>query len=112
MVIYGLKNCDTTQAALKLLKEKEIEFTFHDLKKFDLREEKIKEWFSKADWEKFINKKGTTWRNLNEAVKRDIVSASQAMVLMQLETSVIKRPVVEMDDKVLIGLDELKSVLI
>lgn len=111
MNIYGLKNCDTTQAALKLLKEKEIEFTFHDLKKFDLREEKISEWFTKAPWEKFINKKGTTWRNLNEAVKKDITGPDKAMVLMQLETSVIKRPVVEMRDNLLIGLEELKSIL-
>jgi len=111
MIVYGLKNCNTTQEALKLLQEKEIEFIFYDFKKYTLSDEKIKEWFGKIPWERFINKKGTTWRNLNEGVKRDITGPDQAMVLMQLETSIIKRPVVEMGDKLLIGLDELASII-
>ena len=107
MIIYGIKNCDTVKKSLQWLKDKNIDFEFHDYKTKAITETKLKEWVRQVGWETLINKKGTTWRKLEDAVKDQINDEQAAIVLMLNNTSLIKRPVIEKDNKVVfIGFDE------
>jgi arsenate reductase len=106
MIIYGIKNCNTMQKAFTILTQKGIEYSFHDYKKLGISESKIKEWFEKEPWERFINKQGQTWKKLDDSVKESIKTSNDAIPLMQKYTSLIKRPILESTDKFLIGFEE------
>lgn len=103
MVVYGIKNCDTVKKALNWLDENKVKYEFHDFKKLNISEDKLKDWSDKVGYEALLNKKGTTWKKLDKEVQDSITSASTAFTLMQEKTSVIKRPVLEKDGKIVLG---------
>src|SRR6187551_1783670 len=107
MIVYGIKNCNTVKSALDWLKKKKIEYEFHDYKAKGISEAKLKSWSKQVGWESLVNKRGTTWRQLDEAVQKKVTNEASAIALMQEKTSVIKRPLIEEDGKVLaLGFDE------
>lgn len=107
MTVYGIKNCNTVKSALDWLKKKKIEFDFHDYKSKGITEAKLKAWSKQVGWESLVNKRGTTWRQLDEAVQKKVTNEKAAIALMVEKTSVIKRPLIEKDGKVLaFGFDE------
>ena len=107
MTVYGIKNCNTVKSALDWLKKKKIEFDFHDYKSKGITEAKLKAWSKQVGWESLENKRGTTWRQLDEATQKKITSEKAAIALMLEKTSVIKRPLIEENGKVLaVGFDE------
>jgi len=108
MIVYGIKNCNTVKAALDWLRKQRIEFEFYDYKAKGITEVKLKDWSQQVGWERLINKRGTTWRQLDEASQSRITSEKSAIQLMREKTSVIKRPLIEEDGKVvLLGFDEV-----
>lgn len=106
MKVYGIKNCDTVKKALKWLESHNIDFEFHDFKKAGISNEKLKEWSTKLGWEPLLNKRGTTWKKLDAETQNRIINENDAFKLMQEKTSVIKRPVIENGQDILIGFDE------
>jgi Spx/MgsR family transcriptional regulator len=109
MIVYGIKNCNTVKSALDWLKKKNIEFEFHDYKAKGISDAKLKAWAKQVGWEILVNKRGTTWRQLDEAIQKKVTSEASAIALMQEKTSVIKRPLIEKDGKVLVlGFDEVE----
>ena len=106
MKVYGIKNCDTVKKALKWLESHNIDFEFHDFKKSGISNEKLKEWSTKLGWEPLLNKRGTTWKKLDAETQNRIINENDAFKLMQEKTSVIKRPVIENGQDILIGFDE------
>ena len=105
--VYGIKNCNTMKKAFDYLNQHKIPYEFHDYKKLGISAEKLKEWTSQAGWEKLLNKQGTTWRSLDDAVKATVTTEKKAIALMQEKTSVIKRPVIESGNKIIaLGFDE------
>lgn len=107
MIVYGIKNCNTVKSALDWLKKNNVEFEFHDYKSKGITAQKLKDWSKQVGWESLVNKKGTTWRQLEDAVKDGITSEAKAIALMMEKTSVIKRPLLEENGKVLaLGFDE------
>jgi arsenate reductase len=107
MIIYGIKNCNTVKSALDWLKKKEIAFEFHDYKTKGITEAKLTEWSKQVGWESLVNKRGTTWRQLDENVQQQVTNETAAIVLMKDKTSVIKRPLIERAGKVItLGFDE------
>lgn len=103
--IYGIKNCDTMKKALRHLDEQGVDFELHDYKKMGLEKSKLQDWCKRADWELLLNRRGTTWRKLTDEVKES-VNKTSAIDLMLENTSMIKRPVLENGDELLIGYDE------
>lgn len=113
-LVYGIKNCDTIKKTLNWLKINNIEFEFHDYKSKGITEHKVKSWVSQVGWEELINKKGTTWRLLDESTKASIKNEDSAISLMLDKTSLIKRPIIESNGKIiLIGFneEEFKEIL-
>ena len=83
-----------------------IDFEFHDFKKLGISESKLKEWARHAGLEALINKRGTTWNNLDAETQNSIRNEDLAFSLMQEKTSLIKRPILENGHIVLSGFDE------
>ena len=107
MVLYGIKNCNTVKNAVNWLNGKNVEFDFHDYKSKGISKEKLREWIQQVGWESLVNKRGTTWRQLDESVQAKIVNENAAIALMMDKTSVIKRPLIEDKGKVIaLGFDE------
>lgn len=105
--VYGIKNCNTVKNALDWLKKNNIEYEFHDYKKEGVTDAKLKSWSKQVGWESLVNKRGTTWRQLDEATQEKVKSESSAIALMKEKTSVIKRPLIEDGDNVItLGFDE------
>lgn len=107
--LYGIKNCNTVKKAVDWLDSHKIAFEFHDYKKAGISKEKLTAWTKQVDWEKLVNKKGTTWRALSDDEKENVKDANAAIALMQEKTSVIKRPLIEKNGKVVtLGFDEVE----
>lgn len=105
--LYGIPNCDTVKKARVWLAGHAIACEFHDFKKQGLSPETAQGWLQQASWEQLINRKGLTWRGLSDAQKMAITGNAEAQQLMLDNTSVIKRPLLEQDGKLLhIGFDE------
>lgn len=107
MIVYGIKNCNTVKTALEWLKKNHVDFEFHDYKTKGITGSKLKAWAKQLGWESLVNKRGTTWRQLEDVVQSKVTNESAAIALMKDNTSVIKRPLIEKDGKVLVlGFDE------
>lgn len=109
MIVYGIKNCNTVKKGLEWLTKNKVEFEFHDYKKEGITAAKLKEWINQVGWESLVNKKGTTWRQLDENIKNNVTNQKEAIALMTEKTSVIKRPLLELNGKVMaLGFDEIE----
>lgn len=107
MIVYGIKNCNTVKSALDWMKKKKIDFEFHDYKTKGITDAKLKDWSKQVGWENLVNKRGTTWRQLDESVQAKVTNETSAISLMKDKTSVIRRPLIERNGKViLLGFDE------
>ncbi len=106
MKVYGITNCNTVKKALDWLKANHVVYEFHDFKKLGISADKLKEWDAKAGYEKFMNKQGLTWKQLDPEVKDSIKTKEDALNLLQQKTSMIKRPVIEKDGFLYFGFDE------
>ena len=105
ITLYGIPNCDTVKKARTWLDENDRAYTFHDFKKAGLDKVTVDSWLKRVSWEILVNKKGTTWRGLPDATKASVVDAATATALMLENTSVIKRPVLCINNQVLVGFD-------
>ncbi len=110
--IYGIPNCDTTQKAIKWLREHNLGFDFIDYKTEGITSEKLQEWTRKSDWTLFLNKRSTTWRGLTTEVQNSVVDIDSAIAVLQKHTSLIKRPVIEYKGGLMIGFDTDKMHLL
>ena len=107
MIVYGIKNCNTVKSALDWLKKKRVDFEFHDYKSKGITEAKLRSWSKQVGWGNLLNKRGTTWRQLGEPVQKKITNEKAAIELMLEKTSVIRRPLIEQNGKViLLGFDD------
>lgn len=107
MQLFGIPNCNTVKKARNWLDANNVAYAFHDFKKQGIDEATINSWLSQYPWEKLINRAGLTWRGLDDATKSSITDNISATTLMQAKTSVIKRPILVKDGKILaLGFDE------
>lgn len=102
MIVYGIPGCDTVKKARRWLKENNVDHELHDYKKAGIDTEHLQRWASVVSWETLLNKRGTTWRKLDEA-DREGINEARAIALMAEHTSLIKRPVVEYEGSLLVG---------
>lgn len=107
MILYGIKNCNTVKKAISWLNDHHISFEFHDYKKSGISQSKLQEWKSQVNFDFLINKKGTTWRNLDETKKEQLLNEKSASEVVIENPSMIKRPIIEQEGKIItIGFDE------
>ncbi|UVE19764.1 arsenate reductase [Pseudomonas sp. LS44] len=77
-------------------------YAFHDYKAAGIDRANLQKWCAEHGWQIVLNRAGTTFRKLDEAQKTDLNEA-RAIELMLAQPSMIKRPVLDLGDKTLIG---------
>lgn len=95
VTLYGIPNCDTVKKARAWLAEHGVAVQFHDFKKAGVPTEQLQAWMQAAGWQTVLNKRGTTWRQLDAAAQTAITDAASAAAWLQSQPSAIKRPVVQ-----------------
>lgn len=100
--IYGIKNCDTMKKARAWLDAHCLAYSFHDYKAEGIDRKRLEAWTKSVGWETLLNRAGTTFRKLPEKDKQGL-TAAKAIVLMLDQPSMIKRPVLDLDGKLVVG---------
>ena len=102
ITIYGIKNCDTMKKARSWLDERKVAYDFHDYKAAGIERRRLEDWAKEVGWETLLNRAGTTFRKLSDAEK-DGLTEKKAIALMVAQPSMIKRPVLDMGGRLLVG---------
>jgi len=102
ITIYGIKNCDTMKKARAWLDSHGVAYGFHDYKTEGIAKEKLKRWSNQLGSETLLNRAGTTFRKLPDSDKEGL-NERKALALMLAQPSMIKRPVLDLDGKLLVG---------
>lgn len=105
IVIYGIKNCDTMTKARKWLDSRGVAYAFHDYRVDGLERALLKDWAKALGWERLLNKSSATFRELPDAAKQGLTEA-KALALMIENPTAIKRPVLDVGGKLLVGFKE------
>jgi arsenate reductase len=100
--LYGIKACDTMKKARDWLDAHGVPVAFHDYKTAGIDRAHLEAWAGKVGWEVLLNRSGTTFRGLPEDRKQGLDQA-KAVALMLEQPSMIKRPVLDLGDKLLVG---------
>lgn len=96
--VYGIRNCDTVKKARQWLDDHGQPHQFHDFKTAGVTAQLLDHWMAQIGWEALLNRKGTTWRQLDETARASAADAPGARAVMVASPSVIKRPVVAWGD--------------
>ncbi|MBL6616145.1 MAG: ArsC family reductase [Reyranella sp.] len=102
VTIYGIKNCDTMKKARAWLDKKGVAYAFHDYKTAGIERGRLAQWAGKVGWETLLNRAGTTFRKLPDKDKEGLTE-KKAIALMEAQPSMIKRPVLDVGGKLLVG---------
>jgi arsenate reductase len=100
--IYGIKNCDTMKKARGWLDSHGVAYDFHDYKTAGIAKDKLKSWADELGWETLLNRAGTTFRKLPDGDKEGL-NERKALALMLAQPSMIKRPVLDLGGRLLVG---------
>jgi arsenate reductase (glutaredoxin) len=100
--LYGIKNCDTMKKARAWLDAKGVRYAFHDYKAEGIDRVRLESWAQSVGWEMLLNRAGTTFRKLPDADKAGL-DEGRALALMLDQPSMIKRPVLDLGGKLLVG---------
>ena len=112
VTIYGIRNCDTMKKARAWLDARGVAYDFHDYKTAGVERERLERWAGEVGWETLLNRAGTTFRKLPERDK-DGLTERKALGLMLAQPSMIKRPVLDVGGRLLVGFapDEYEKAL-
>jgi Spx/MgsR family transcriptional regulator len=100
--LYGIRNCDTMKKARAWLDAKGVPYTFHDYKAEGIDRPCLEAWAGSVGWETLLNRAGTTFRKLPDADRADL-DERKALALMLDQPSMIKRPVLDLGGRLLVG---------
>jgi arsenate reductase (glutaredoxin) len=102
VTLYGIRNCDTMKKAWTWLDQAGVAYEFHDYKKQGVARGQLEAWAGEVGWERLLNRAGTTFKKLPDADKQGL-DEPKAVSLMLAQPSMIKRPVLEADGRLLVG---------
>ena len=102
ITIYGIKNCDTMKKARAWLDKHRVAYVFHDYKSEGIDRGRLEGWARSVGWETLLNRAGTTFRKLSDKDKA-AVTEKKAIALMLDQPSMIKRPVLDLSGKLIVG---------
>ena len=102
MILYGISNCDTVKKAKNWLETHNIDYKFHDFRKQGLDANTINRWLQSVSWDKILNKRSTSWRNLDPSIQQTVNETKIVDLLIENPT-LIKRPVMDVNDTITFG---------
>ncbi len=102
VTLYGIRNCDTMKKARAWLDARGVAYRFHDYKAEGIDRARLEGWARSVGWETLLNRAGTTFRKLPEADSTNL-DEGKALALMLDQPSIIKRPVLDLGGRILVG---------
>lgn len=102
LTLYVIKTCDTCRRARKALDEKGIPFQVHDLREDGLSAPLLEHILHRVPLMEVLNKRSTTWRQL-AAEEKEHLDANSARELLLAHPTLLKRPLLENGDEILVG---------
>jgi arsenate reductase len=103
--LYGINNCDTVKKTQKWLTTHNVDYAFHDFRKDGFSESLLSQFFQLTDWNNLLNKRSTTFRNLDESIKKNLTKENVFKAMLEQPT-LIKRPVLIKDGQLTVGFKE------
>lgn len=101
-ILYGIKNCDTVKKARKWLDDHRVEYRFHDFRADGIEPQQIQQWLDEIGIDMLINKRGTTYRHLNDE-QRDQLASTRPADLLAAQPTLMKRPVLDLGHERVVG---------
>jgi len=105
-IVYGIETCDQVRKARTWLRAQGVAFRFHDFRADGLQDALLARWLGHLPWDALLNRRGLTWRQLEPARKACVVDQASACELMLAHPTLIKRPVLEIGDRIVVGFSE------
>jgi arsenate reductase len=106
VVVYGIDNCDQVRRARAWLRSEGVAFRFHDFRADGLDATLLARWMGHLPWDALLNKRGLSWRQLDPVRRASVVDQASASELMLASPTLIKRPVLETGDRIVVGFSE------
>ena len=103
--LFGIPNCDTVRKARKWLEGHSIAHEFVDLREDTPAADQIATWLEALGADRLINRRSTTYKQLNEA-QRAALLGDEAVTLLREHPTLIKRPVLAVDGRLSVGFSE------
>lgn len=103
--LYGIKNCDTVKKARNWLDANGVTYTFHDFRVDGITEDMVNHWLKQQALDKLINKRSTTWKQLDDNVKNQLDHKNAAKLCVEYAT-LIKRPVLDLNNEIHLGFND------
>lgn len=105
ITLYGIKNCDTVKKARDWLTKNNIDYRFHDFRVDGLDQAQVKNWITDIGLENLVNKRSTTWKELDDSVKNNFNEKTAEAVIVENPT-LIKRPLLDTGKQKHVGFKE------
>lgn len=102
LVVYGIKNCDSVKKARAWLDARQIVYRFHDYRLDGLDAALLQRFIEALGVDAVLNQRSTSWRQLDDAQKRDLTS-DKALQLMLAVPTLIKRPILDDGQLLIVG---------
>lgn len=106
VVLHGIDNCDQCRKARHWLQARGLSVRLHDLRRDGLDRRMLERWLSHLPWDALVNRRGQSWRKLDESRRRAIVDRESLIELLLAEPLLVKRPVLEAGNRLLLGFSE------
>ncbi len=106
VIVYGIDSCDQVRKARSWLRAQGVSFRFHDFRADGLDAALLARWMGHLPWDALLNKRGLSWRQLDATRRASVVDQSSASELMLANPTLIKRPVLEAGDRIVVGFSE------
>lgn len=108
MLFVCYPKCTTCQKAKKWLDDHNVEYELRNIKEEKPSAEELKEWYKKSglDIKKFFNTSGLLYKSMNLKDKLPELSENEKLELLASDGMLVKRPLLILDDKVLVGFRE------
>jgi arsenate reductase len=100
--VYSLKNCDTCKKAIAWLTAQKAVFCVRDVRADGMTGDEVTAIVNTLGWEAAVNRRSTTWRQLDDAQK-DGLDNAKAIELITANPTLMKRPVFVSGDTMLAG---------
>ena len=84
------------------MEEQGVDYVFHDYRADGIDKKLIATWVKKHGWETVLNKRGTTWRQLDDKIKTTTDETTVVSLLAE-HPAMIKRPILAKNKSSLIG---------
>jgi arsenate reductase (glutaredoxin) len=106
VVIYGIENCDQVRKARQWLRARSVAHHFHDFRADGLTPALLGRWMTHLPWDSLVNRRGLTWRQMSPQQRATVVDQASASELMLAMPTLVKRPVLEAGDRIVVGFSE------